>query len=161
MRNDTGKSQLRHGGTRIEAGMKDTKTVWTKLRYERSLISLNVYYFKFAVTGETHPQQRTNGCSSWSSLTFYFYLLLIRIDLLPAPQFYWCHKGEGALQYTIALLLPLSPRKWKANGTFVLDVSSSRRKGFESLWGEIEKVAGSLPWTMTAPLPPLLQLTGD
>lgn len=48
--------------------------------YEMSLISLKVYHFKFAVTGETRWRQRTNGRSSWSLLTFYFYLLLIHID---------------------------------------------------------------------------------
>lgn len=35
----------------------------------------------------------------------FLYLLLICIDLLPAPQFCWCQKGEGALQYTILFLL--------------------------------------------------------
>lgn len=35
---------------------------------------------------------------------FFFCLLLICIDLLPAPQFCCCQKGEGALQYTILFL---------------------------------------------------------
>lgn len=35
----------------------------------------------------------------------FLYLLLICIDLSPAPQFCWCQKGERALQYTILFLL--------------------------------------------------------
>lgn len=67
---------------------------------------------------DSWKRARQNKCSPKTCisclLAFFLYLLLICIDLSPAPQFCWCQEGEGALQYTMLYFSPLIADEMKS-----------------------------------------------